>query len=80
MPDNSPIFQSATELSASLQAGNISAVELTQEMIDRVQAVDERVHAFLHLDAEDALAQAKASDERRARGKPAVPSTGYQWV
>ena len=64
MSENSSIFQSATELSTSLNTGAISAVELTQEMIARVKAVDERVHAFLHLDEEDALSQAKASDER----------------
>ena len=76
MSENSSIFQSATELSASLDTGAISAVELTQEMIARVKAVDEKVHAFLHLDEEDALSQAKASDERRAKGETRGPLDG----
>jgi aspartyl-tRNA(Asn)/glutamyl-tRNA(Gln) amidotransferase subunit A len=76
MSENSSIFQSATELSTSLNTGAISAVELTQEMIARVKAVDERVHAFLHLDEEDALSQAKASDERRAKGETRGPLDG----
>ncbi|MGA1101229.1 MAG: amidase, partial [Opitutales bacterium] len=76
MSDNSPIFQSAAELSASLDSGGISALELTQDMIARVKQVDERVHAFLHLDEEDALAQARASDERRAKGETRGPLDG----
>ena len=62
MSSDSPIFKSATELSQDLQAGTISSVEITQAMIDRIDAVDGQVHAFLHIDKEDALAQAKASD------------------
>ena len=46
-------------------------VELTQAHLDRIAAVDGAVHAFLHVDAEGALAQAAASDERRAAGTPA---------
>ena len=70
MSSDSPIFKSATELSQDLQAGTVSSVEITQAMIDRIDAVDGQVHAFLHIDKEDALAQAKASDERRAKGEP----------
>jgi aspartyl-tRNA(Asn)/glutamyl-tRNA(Gln) amidotransferase subunit A len=69
MSSNSPISKSAIELSQDLQAGTISSVEITQAMIDRIDAVDDQVHAFLHIDKEDALAQAKASDERRTKGE-----------
>ena len=68
MSIDSPIFKTATELSQNLQTGTVSSVEITQAMIDRVDAVDGQVHAFLHIDKEDALAQAKASDERRLKG------------
>jgi aspartyl-tRNA(Asn)/glutamyl-tRNA(Gln) amidotransferase subunit A len=62
-------YQSITELSAALQARRISAVDLMQAVIARTQAVEDRVHAFNSYDVEDALAQARASDERRARGE-----------
>lgn len=62
-------FKTITELSAALEAGELTSVELTQAVIDRTAAVDGKVKAFLHLDAEDALAQAKASDARRAAGE-----------
>jgi aspartyl-tRNA(Asn)/glutamyl-tRNA(Gln) amidotransferase subunit A len=76
MSSDSPIFKSATELSQDLQAGTISSVEITQAMIARIDAVDGQVHAFLHIDKEDALAQAKASDERRANGQSLSPLDG----
>ncbi|GAA4374832.1 Asp-tRNA(Asn)/Glu-tRNA(Gln) amidotransferase subunit GatA [Nocardioides caricicola] len=59
---------SAAELADALAAGETTSVEITQAHLDRIAAVDGPVHAFLHVDAEGALAQAKASDERRAAG------------
>ncbi len=76
MSSDSSIFKSATELSQDLQAGAVSSMEITKAMIDRIDAVDEQVHAFLHIDKEDALAQAKASDERRAKGESLSPLDG----
>ena len=76
MSSDSPIFKSATELSLDLQAGTVSSVEITQAMIDRIDAVDGQVHAFLHIDKEDALAQAQASDGRRAKGESLSPLDG----
>jgi len=76
MSSDSPIFKSATELSQDLQADTVSSVEITQAMIDRIDAVDGQVHAFLHIDKEDALAQAKASDARRAKGESLSPLDG----
>jgi aspartyl-tRNA(Asn)/glutamyl-tRNA(Gln) amidotransferase subunit A len=69
-------YQSITELSAALQARRISAVDLMQAVIARTQAVEGRVHAFNSYDVEDALAQARASDERRARGEARGPLDG----
>ena len=60
-------FKSAGELSDLLSSGSVSSVEIVQAFIDRVEVVDNSVKAFNSYDAEDALAQAKASDERRAK-------------
>ena len=65
------IRDSAAQMAAALEAGETTSVELTQAHLDRIAAVDADVHAFLHVDAEGALAQAKASDERRAADRPA---------
>jgi aspartyl-tRNA(Asn)/glutamyl-tRNA(Gln) amidotransferase subunit A len=64
-----PLLQrSGAELAQALASGETTSVELTQAFLDRIAAVDGAVHAFLHVDAEGALAAARASDERRAAG------------
>jgi aspartyl-tRNA(Asn)/glutamyl-tRNA(Gln) amidotransferase subunit A len=66
----------AAELSAALTAREVSAAEVTRAHLDRIGAVDERVHAFLHVAAESAMAQARDIDERRAAGEPLGPLAG----
>ena len=63
--------RTASDLAAALQAGETTSVELTRAHLDRIDAVDGAVHAFLHVDRDGALEQAAASDERRAAGTPA---------
>jgi aspartyl-tRNA(Asn)/glutamyl-tRNA(Gln) amidotransferase subunit A len=47
----------------------ISSVELTQAVLDRIAAVDEKVKAYLLVLEEAALADAAAADRRRAQGE-----------
>jgi aspartyl-tRNA(Asn)/glutamyl-tRNA(Gln) amidotransferase subunit A len=54
-----------------LAVGEISAVELTEAVLERILAVDNDVKAYLALTPEEALAQARAADERRAAGADA---------
>ena len=61
-------------LSRALAAGDFSSVELTQDLLARIEAHGE-LGAFLAIDAANALAQARAADARRARGD-AGPLTG----
>jgi aspartyl-tRNA(Asn)/glutamyl-tRNA(Gln) amidotransferase subunit A len=68
MPD-SLHEKTAAELGECLAQGEASAVEIADAFVARATAVDEKVHAFLHRDDEDFLAQAKRSDERRANGQ-----------
>ncbi|HET9500523.1 MAG TPA: Asp-tRNA(Asn)/Glu-tRNA(Gln) amidotransferase subunit GatA [Marmoricola sp.] len=68
--------RTAAQLADALAAGETTSVELTQACLDRIAEVDGPVHAFLQVDAEGALAAARASDERRAAGKPASALDG----
>jgi aspartyl-tRNA(Asn)/glutamyl-tRNA(Gln) amidotransferase subunit A len=52
-----------------LRKGEISAVELTQAVIDRIVEVDNRVKAYLTITPEWALEQAREADRRRAAGE-----------
>ncbi|PID96991.1 MAG: Asp-tRNA(Asn)/Glu-tRNA(Gln) amidotransferase GatCAB subunit A [Actinomycetales bacterium] len=62
------VRQSAAAMADALARGEVSAVELTSAHLDRIDAVDGAVHAFVHVDYEGAIAQARAVDERRAAG------------
>jgi aspartyl-tRNA(Asn)/glutamyl-tRNA(Gln) amidotransferase subunit A len=53
----------------------VSARELTQAVLDRIEAVDGKVRAYISVTAEQALAQAAEADERIARGEGG-PLTG----
>jgi aspartyl-tRNA(Asn)/glutamyl-tRNA(Gln) amidotransferase subunit A len=66
----------AAELSAALARSEVSATEVTQAHLDRIAAVDDRVHAFLHIAADRALAQAAEVDGQRRTGTELGPLAG----
>ncbi len=63
------INKTAAQMAEALAKGETTSVELTQAHLDRVAEVDGQVKAFLHVDSEGALAQAKDVDARRAKGE-----------
>jgi aspartyl-tRNA(Asn)/glutamyl-tRNA(Gln) amidotransferase subunit A len=66
----------ATQIAGLVARGEASAVEIAQAHLDRIAAVDERVHAFLHIDADGVLGAARAVDARRAAGDDLGPLAG----
>jgi aspartyl-tRNA(Asn)/glutamyl-tRNA(Gln) amidotransferase subunit A len=69
------ITASVAELSRALNARRLSSVELTGALLDRIDAANRTLNAFLTVDREGALAQAKAADARIAAGTSS-PLTG----
>jgi aspartyl-tRNA(Asn)/glutamyl-tRNA(Gln) amidotransferase subunit A len=70
------IRATAEELSRRLAAREVTSVELTQEHLDRIAAVDTEIHAFLHVDADGALETARVVDARRSAGEELHPLAG----
>jgi aspartyl-tRNA(Asn)/glutamyl-tRNA(Gln) amidotransferase subunit A len=68
--------ETAAGLARLIADGEVSAVEVAQAHLDRVAEVEPKIDAFLHVAAESALAQARAVDERRARGETLGPLAG----
>ena len=62
-------------LAAGLAARTYSSVELTQHFINRIKGLDQKYHAFITLNPEASLKQAKAADAMRSAGKE-QPLTG----
>ena len=67
--------ESIKQLAASLAARKVSSVELTRSYLERIERLNPTLNAFITVDAEKSLAQARAADARIARGE-AAPLTG----
>jgi aspartyl-tRNA(Asn)/glutamyl-tRNA(Gln) amidotransferase subunit A len=65
------VRSTAADLAEALATGGTTSVEVTTAHLERIEAVEPDVHAFLQVDREGALAAARAADERRAAGAPA---------
>ncbi|WP_199430427.1 Asp-tRNA(Asn)/Glu-tRNA(Gln) amidotransferase subunit GatA [Qaidamihabitans albus] len=67
----------AAELAAKIHAREVTSAEVTRAHLDRIAEADGRVHAFLHVDTEGALAAAREVDAGLEAGHaPASPLAG----
>lgn len=70
----------AHELQDKLRNKEVSATEITQSLLQRIDAVEGKVQAFITQTREAALAQAKRVDEKIARGEKLAPLAGLPGV
>ncbi|MBT8108707.1 MAG: Asp-tRNA(Asn)/Glu-tRNA(Gln) amidotransferase subunit GatA [Gammaproteobacteria bacterium] len=64
--------QSLSELATGLDAGDFTSVELTQALLERIAAHDEKLNAFITVTGDGALAAAEAADKARTAGDGGV--------
>jgi aspartyl-tRNA(Asn)/glutamyl-tRNA(Gln) amidotransferase subunit A len=57
------------EMRRRLVAGELTSIGLTRAFLDRIEATDQKVNAFITVCGESALAQAAEADKRMARGE-----------
>src|SRR5574341_808856 len=69
-------YLSIAELHRLLTTRQISAVELAQATLERIERIDPSLKSFLTLSADLALEQAAAADERLHKGESVTPLTG----
>ena len=73
VPDGDLMFRSALELAAMVRTGEVSASELVEASLERIEELNPALNAFAQVDAERALATAEAigpGDERPFAGVP----------
>ena len=69
-------FASALEAARAIRAGQVSSVELTARMLDRIAQHNPKLNAIVVVAADTALARARAADEARARRESWGPFHG----
>ncbi|MEU1305769.1 amidase [Streptomyces shenzhenensis] len=62
-------YKEIYELSDLLSSGELSSQEVTRAMLERIDAVDATIGSYACLAADEAMAAARRSDERRAAGR-----------
>jgi Asp-tRNA(Asn)/Glu-tRNA(Gln) amidotransferase A subunit family amidase len=65
-----PCWMSAVDLAAAVRAGDLSPVEVTRAVLDRIERVNPAINAFCTVAAERALADAAAAEAAIVRGEP----------
>ncbi|MGH3316548.1 MAG: amidase family protein, partial [Nocardioidaceae bacterium] len=67
---------SATEMLSAYQRRELSPVEATEAVLDRIESADGPVNAFCLLDRERTMADARAAEERWSEGRTLGPVDG----
>ena len=66
---------SLQQLGSALRARKISSTELTQMYLDRIAALNPELNAYITLNPESSLAQAREADEQIAQGQAQAPAS-----
>ncbi|HAN70031.1 MAG TPA: Asp-tRNA(Asn)/Glu-tRNA(Gln) amidotransferase subunit GatA, partial [Actinobacteria bacterium] len=74
--DGDLVRQDAATLARAIADGEVSSEEVTRAHLNRIDEVDDRVHAFLHVLHEEAIDSARAVDARRSSGEELGPLAG----
>jgi len=75
MPDDLQ-YLTITDAARRLRSGDLSPVELTRTCLDRIQALDSRLHAFITVTPEQALAAARRAEIEIRAGRHRGPLHG----
>jgi aspartyl-tRNA(Asn)/glutamyl-tRNA(Gln) amidotransferase subunit A len=72
----SGVIPTIAEAAKLIAAKRLSPVELTQACLERIHKLEDRLHAFVHLTEERALAEARAAEAAIMAGGPKGPLHG----
>jgi aspartyl-tRNA(Asn)/glutamyl-tRNA(Gln) amidotransferase subunit A len=76
MMGDQPIYMPASEMVAAFSTRRLSPVDVAQAALDRIAEIQPTLNAFCVIDAEAAMSDARASEERYANGSPLGPVDG----
>ena len=73
-------FSTIGELAAQIRSGAMSPVKLTESFLERIAALDKRLHAFMAVTADRALAEARAAETLLRGGHDLGPLHGIPYA
>lgn len=76
MADRDYLFWTVRDLLAAFRARDVSPVEVTQQALERIAALDGQLHSFLSVSPDLALEQARAAEQQYRTGSTAAPLLG----
>ncbi len=69
-------YGTLAEITREIRSRNVSPVEIVELHLKRIEALQPKLNAFVHLNAEGARAQARAAETSASRGEPLGPLHG----
>jgi aspartyl-tRNA(Asn)/glutamyl-tRNA(Gln) amidotransferase subunit A len=69
-------YLSVTEMTRDFRGGRLSPVEITEDVLGRIERADPVVNAYREVEADEALASARESQRRWRAGEPRGPFDG----
>ncbi len=76
MPDDHLVFAPALELRHLIHSRQVSVQELTEMFLRRIDSLNPKLNAYLTVTGDEALASARAADQRVLRGESEGPLDG----
>lgn len=80
MAESDLVFRSGQELAALIKARKVSPVEVTQAFLDRTDALDPRLNAYITVTHEHALTAARAAEKEIMAGQYRGPLHGLPYA
>ena len=79
--DETPLaFASWLDAARMIREGTLSPLHYTQTLLERIERLDDSLHAFVQVDVEGALAAAREAERLRDRGECAGPMHGVPFA
>ena len=77
---NDPVFHTVAGASREVLAGRLSPVDLVEHYLERIAAIDDLIHSFIHVDAEGAREAAQRAAAEIADGQWRGPLHGLPFA
>ena len=79
MPGTDLIYRPAHELGSMMRERKLSPVEVVDAYLERIEAIDSKVRAYITVCGDAARAQAKEAEAAISRGELSVRCTAFRW-